>query len=619
MNEDNHQIGNLIAKLRMDKGWTQKQLANKLSVSDKTVSKWENNRGEPDKEFFPLLAEIFDISIDYLMTGKVHEKTTVINKLKKSDEKIMVMNKLELCAKEDDVDIFNEFSLSTIMKKDENKQTIFDYIKKYDSKKVYLELIKKFKPSTFFTSEFDISSDQILELMFKYDDVESLRAIAFFKDSSYRDSYGDIVKPKIIENNIYNQKNMEAMLKIVSNKNKIMDDVFSIHKNNTINNVADWQTLYTRILSNALVCNKLDIAETMMTIILEINKNSIDECEKKSKDVRYDEKENYRLAKKPSSTCGFNHSTIYNYAVVALPVNVLELLVAKGYFDEAKKFNYYNTIFKEETISTGKIESAIMLKNGQHSNNDIVITSCMEYGIVNIDKLLGYNDYKLIKYAFENYPICFGEMIKRMLSEKKYKELFMFGVDNKFNLIAEAVMRLDISEYGLSNLQNAVESAIKDVYKTGIFDINRKYFVNKNNNYSGARKTSQEVKEGILKELSLKIDKETLTKGLTEEYFNNLLETQNIELLVIKLCVRLEAILKCDFKYEGTFEEMLSTYTNKYGSEDDGWGYMVESNISKLLHKLRKYRNGIVHPEQTKESLDIKELEELIKFVIKLG
>jgi RNA binding exosome subunit len=126
--------------------------------------------------------------------------------------------------------------------------------------------------------------------MFKFDDVESLRTIAFFKDSSYRDSNGDIVK--IIENNIYNQKNMEAMLKIISNKNKIMDDVFSIHKNNTINNVADWQTLYTRILSNALVCNKLDIAEAMMTIILEINKNSIDECEKKSKDVRYNEKEN---------------------------------------------------------------------------------------------------------------------------------------------------------------------------------------------------------------------------------------------------------------------------------------------------------------------------------------
>jgi CRISPR/Cas system CMR-associated protein Cmr3 (group 5 of RAMP superfamily) len=66
---------------------------------------------------------------------------------------------------------------------------------------------------------------------------------------------------------------------------------------------------------------------------------------------------------------------------VALPVSILVLLLAKGYFEEAKKFNYYNTIFKEETISTGKIESAIMLKNGQHSNNDIVITSCMEYGI----------------------------------------------------------------------------------------------------------------------------------------------------------------------------------------------------------------------------------------------
>ena len=64
---------------------------------------------------------------------------------------------------------------------------------------------------------------------------------------------------------------------------------------------------------------------------------------------------------------------------------------------------------------------------------------------------------------------------------------------------------------------------------------------------------------------------------------------------------------------------MLSKFTEKHGYEDDGCGYSVESNRSKLFHKLRKYRNGIVHPEQAKESLTVDELKSLIKYVCELG
>lgn len=65
-----HNIGNTIAELRKKKKWTQTELAQKLNVSDKAVSKWENDGGLPSVEFFPKLAELFGVSIDYLMTGK---------------------------------------------------------------------------------------------------------------------------------------------------------------------------------------------------------------------------------------------------------------------------------------------------------------------------------------------------------------------------------------------------------------------------------------------------------------------------------------------------------------------------------------------------------------------
>ena len=70
-----HSIGKTIAELRKAKGWTQVQLAEKLGVSDKAVSKWESEGGFPEVTQFPVLASIFDVSIDYLMTGKKDEPT----------------------------------------------------------------------------------------------------------------------------------------------------------------------------------------------------------------------------------------------------------------------------------------------------------------------------------------------------------------------------------------------------------------------------------------------------------------------------------------------------------------------------------------------------------------
>ena len=63
-------IGETISRLRKRQGMTQAALAEKLKVSDKTISKWENGLGFPEVTQFPTLAELFGISIDFLMTGE---------------------------------------------------------------------------------------------------------------------------------------------------------------------------------------------------------------------------------------------------------------------------------------------------------------------------------------------------------------------------------------------------------------------------------------------------------------------------------------------------------------------------------------------------------------------
>ena len=67
-------IGNFIMSERKRKKLTQAKLAEKLFVSEKTVSKWENGNGLPDTSILPTLCEVLDITINELLSGERVEK-----------------------------------------------------------------------------------------------------------------------------------------------------------------------------------------------------------------------------------------------------------------------------------------------------------------------------------------------------------------------------------------------------------------------------------------------------------------------------------------------------------------------------------------------------------------
>lgn len=66
---DPKNIGATIARLRKNCKITQTELAERLNISNKTVSRWENGLGFPEITQFPLLAKVFGVTVDYLMTG----------------------------------------------------------------------------------------------------------------------------------------------------------------------------------------------------------------------------------------------------------------------------------------------------------------------------------------------------------------------------------------------------------------------------------------------------------------------------------------------------------------------------------------------------------------------
>ena len=64
---DKERIGGLISALRKEKGMTQKELADQLHVSDRTVSKWERGAGLPDPSIMIALADILGITVNELV------------------------------------------------------------------------------------------------------------------------------------------------------------------------------------------------------------------------------------------------------------------------------------------------------------------------------------------------------------------------------------------------------------------------------------------------------------------------------------------------------------------------------------------------------------------------
>lgn len=83
---DQIKIGKFIAQMRKDQGLTQRQLAELLSISDKTVSKWECGKGLPEASLMLPLCEALHMTVNDLLTG---EKISPSEYQKNAEENMM--------------------------------------------------------------------------------------------------------------------------------------------------------------------------------------------------------------------------------------------------------------------------------------------------------------------------------------------------------------------------------------------------------------------------------------------------------------------------------------------------------------------------------------------------
>ena len=84
-------IGKFISALRRANGMTQKDLGDKLFVSDKTVSRWERDECAPDISLIPIIADLFGVTSDEIIRGERNAQGAVSEdadgQLRKKSEK----------------------------------------------------------------------------------------------------------------------------------------------------------------------------------------------------------------------------------------------------------------------------------------------------------------------------------------------------------------------------------------------------------------------------------------------------------------------------------------------------------------------------------------------------
>lgn len=619
-----HSVGKAIANMRKGKGWTQVELAEKLGVSDKAVSKWESEAGMPDISQLPLLAEIFGVSIDYIMTGKM------------PDKKVVNMSKAQLCAKEDDVTLAGSVKN---MPKDEHGKNIVDYIVKYKSVKVFKALCEK-DPK--FISRFGILDAVILATLsnslsllcgntfqvnancrFTFENEDEVKSLLPLEDM---DAFSD-----------YQYKSAcifpRSFFSLLVTNRKIGKETLNVFLSPQNGRKCVWYHAFPYLIEEAYKSGKAEMLQRLLNLTKSNNKIAYDTI--KVPQNNYD-----NLYCLHYFFIGWQHSN-EGHGLVRILESTIRMALEKGDFDLVKEFNDINSdvrsYLKAQFRGVGEEAGCYVASNdeirvqklkldGSVSEPELQVQAAVHNGIISIDELKKTNDFKIIKKALYAYPIHFVELLYKWSQSADWKALYTFAIDHDQHRLADAAIRQDVRETE-SIVLNDWKNPDHVMKKLNINERELYITLKEFSCYGGIPRTQtnlqeiidylNKVRQRIIEELANKINKEKLVGELTKEYFYDELSKGNREMVIIKLCVRLEAVLKCDCRLEGDFSEMLENYCRDFNTTDDE-GNDYDPDTPRMLDHLRKQRNSIVHSEKTALPMPDDELKRCIDYICAL-
>ena len=684
-----------IKNLRKEKGWTQLKLAEQLNITDKAVSKWEAGEGNPDITLLPKLAELFGVTIDYLLTGSKPEEKVNLDDMDKTKRAIYLIGK-------DDVENFKKYgyvssdylvNLDMIGRYDRDRNTFVSALKNEILKVKPTKILNAILDDFISTSKYkDHLAGRISPATLVYDNLEDfvkicailnrvdvLEFIKFHwfaigsKSSQQRNRRYESYQPEhtyLISSDIF---------KFVMENPNVNDETkkyiltIKLFEPKTRTSGYKYYFLNEEIIYCMYHYEKFDLLENAMKLLEENNDNIIKNfSEFKLSGSCHSRKyiNNNRCILGNSSSYSDNQS----------PVGVVIPIIKA--FDEAKtkldiqwieRFNNYNKVIVQKIYSANQnsyggqqtyshnisilnevdLNLLRMKADPNVSDDKILVYKYTKYSLLDAKGLLyalkeGANSPEGLKQVIENakriyknyikksyvHPI---ELIEDSMNKKDYKTIFEFAVNNGINYLIEPMLvqnyielieiakklyyvpaskRTRHCQYTYVTSTSGLSAYLRNNYD--IQDEQVDSFVNrceqlKEELFNNFVKEVLDEIDNLTGEREIKEDYDRVCNEVTKDFLMNLLDSNRHETLVIKLCVKLEAKFKHSYKLNGELKEMLDEYVSKHmklhncwDDEDNDyyrWKSEDEYNtqMTKLLNKLRIVRNGIVHSSSANE------------------
>lgn len=200
---DNKKIGLFIASLRKEKNLTQKELADKLFITDRAVSKWERGLNLPDISLLDDLSSILGVSVIEILKGERIENTG------NSDEIIHSLEYARLNFKEKIDSIFNIVSLTITV--------VIMSVLLFNNIKIYLIQSSKYYPNVWYDNENVFSSvDDSINLIKnnrgKYSEEEYKHILSFIEDITNIDSDKEMFNKEFYKYNDFKNVNENYLM-----------------------------------------------------------------------------------------------------------------------------------------------------------------------------------------------------------------------------------------------------------------------------------------------------------------------------------------------------------------------------------------------------------------------
>lgn len=664
-------INERIKQLRKEKGWTQLELAEKLHVSDKAVSKWETGEGYPELSILIELANVFDVTTDYLLTGiKVEEKINL--------DDMDAEKRLFYLIEKDDAENFKKYGyvkadylvceVADRSSRREPYPKVRSALLQNKPVKILNLLLDEFvstckrhpsqssgniSPATFVYGYLDEFVKMCASLN-RVDVLEHIKFHWFAVGNQYQSEHtywiSSDVFTFIMENPDVNEETRKYVLQI--NFPQMGKEYGYKYK-------------YFLLTDEIIYCmykyKRFDLLENAMNLLEQNNDNLIKDFVEAP--CGYGQKK--RIS--------YNRCMIGEPGYAEHPVGVIIPIVKA--FEKAQRdldikwieiFNKYNSVISKicsngnVTLDSSKSQFVVlsekdleilrMKANPSVDNDKVLVFQHTKDGLLDVKGLLSsvqaayktpesanqaietatrlYNNY--IKTAYV-HP-C--ELIEDCLAKKNYRKIFEFSVDNNIEILVKLILQQKYDElmshakqlyYLPASQRTRTRTASYLTSNSSLYvflrencditDESVESFVAKCAEYK------EELYNNFVNHISVMIKTffgereiqesyDRICSEATKEYLMDLLNNGQYETLIIKLCVKLEAKLKHTYKLSGELREMLDSYISSHMGNND--------RSARLLHKLRMIRNGIVHADNSDEKLNNDELLQIIELVEKM-